>query len=81
MFNHHHSWLLPQDRWEANEMNREEKIAKHERYLRIAREHEARMHDQSLTSSQRSASGAVRAAALMAAAEWKQKFLKEQNDE
>lgn len=70
------SALTPNAIWEAKEMTDEEKNARYDKYLRIAREHDERSKDKTLTNEQRSASNAVHAAAMMAADEWKRRFIK-----
>lgn len=70
------SALTPNALLEAKEMTDEEKIVRYEQYLRIAREHDERSKQKTLTNEQRSASNAVHAAAMMAAAEWKRRFIK-----
>lgn len=72
------SALLTQDHADAKGMTPEQKKAKHDRYLKIAAEHGKRMKDQSLTQNQRMASSSVHTAAKMAAAEWKNKYMKEE---
>ena len=72
------SALLTQDHADAKDMTPEQKKAKHKKYLDLAAQHGKRMKDQSLTQNQRMASSSVHTAAKMAAAEWKNKYMKEE---
>jgi LysM repeat protein len=72
------SALMMQDHSDAKNMSPDEKKAKHKKYLDTAAHHEKRSKDKSLTQNQRMASSSVATAAKMAAAEWKNKYMKEE---
>jgi len=74
------SALIPHDHDEAKEMTPAEKKARYDSYVKTANHHGKRKLDPSLTNGQRMASSAVHTAARMAAAEWKNKYMKEEED-
>ena len=73
------SALIPHDHEEAKEMTPAEKKARYDSYVKTAKHHGKRKLEPSLTDGQRMASSAVHTAARMAAAEWKNKYMKEES--